>query len=88
MRIDPPDPFGLADDRFGIAASYVKPFANPLDRDEWGIGTFYRFNLFERVEASFGYQAIFDPSFNPDDDTIHVVSFRLTQFFLRDFSTR
>ncbi len=81
VRIDPPDPFGLADDRFGIAASYVKPTANPFDRDEWGIDTFYRFNLFERVEASFGYQAIFDPSFNPDDDTIHVVSFRLTQFF-------
>jgi hypothetical protein len=35
----------------------------------------------EVVEASFGYQAIFDPSFNPDDETIHVVSFRISQFF-------
>ncbi|KUJ79239.1 hypothetical protein AVO44_08350 [Ruegeria profundi] len=81
VRIDPPDPFGLSDDRFGIAASFVDPLLNPLDRDEWGIDAFYRFNLFERVEASFGYQAIFDPSFNPDDDTISVFSFRISQFF-------
>lgn len=33
------------------------------------------------LEASFGYQVIFDPAFNPDEDSISVFSFRLTQFF-------
>ena len=81
VRVDPWDPFGLEDDRFGIAASFVDPIINPFDRDEWGIDAFYRFNLFERVEASLGYQVIFDPAFNPDEDSISVFSFRLTQFF-------
>ena len=81
VRLDPPDPFGISADRFGIAASFVDPLVNPLDRDEWAIDAFYRFNLFERVEASVGYQAIFDPSFNPNDDTISVFSFRISQFF-------
>lgn len=81
VRLDPADPFGLGDDHFGIAVSYVKPIVNPFDRDEWGIDMFYRFNLVDRVQFSFGYQVIFDPTFNPDDDTINVFSLRLTQFF-------
>ena len=81
IRLDPPDPFRLKDDRFGIAASWVDPLVNPADRDEWGIDTFYRFNLLERIETSFAYQVIFDPTFNPDKDSVHVFSFRFTQFF-------
>lgn len=81
VRIDPPDPFGLDDDAFGIAASYVKPIVNPFDRNEWGIDTFYRFNLLERVETTFGYQYIADPTFNPTTNAVHVFSFRLSQFF-------
>ena len=54
---------------------------DPFDRDEWGIDTFYRFNLVERVELSFGYQVIFDPSFNPNTDSVNVFSLRLSQFF-------
>lgn len=80
-RLDPPDPFGLKDDRFGIAVSWVDPLVNPFDRNEWGIDTFYRFNLLEKVETSLAYQVIFDPTFNPAEDTVHVFSFRLTQFF-------
>ncbi len=80
-RLDPPDPFGLRDDQFGIAVSYVKPILDPFNRDEWGLDTFYRFNLLNRVQFSLGYQVIFDPSFNPDEDTINVFSLRLTQFF-------
>lgn len=81
VRDDPPDPFGLGDDHFGIAVSYVEPVINPFDRDEWGIDTFYRFNLVDRVQFSFGYQVVFDPSFNPEEDSINVFSVRLTQFF-------
>ena len=66
---------------FGIAASYVKPLSNPFDRDEWGIDAFYRFNLLERVEATLAYQVIVNPAYNPDEDEVGVVSFRLTQFF-------
>ena len=80
-RVDPPDPFGLSNDQFGIAVSFVKPVVNPFDRDEWGIDTFYRFNLVERVELSFGYQVIFDPSFNPNTDSVNIFSLRLSQFF-------
>lgn len=80
-RIDPPDPFGLRDDQFGFAVSYVKPITDPFNRDEWGVDTFYRFNLFNRVQFSLAYQVIFDPSFNPDEDTVNVFSVRLTQFF-------
>ena len=81
IRLDPPDPFGLGDDRFGIAASYVEPLFNPFDRNEWGVDAFYRFDLLERIETTFAYQVIFDPAFNPDENTLHVFSFRLTQFF-------
>ena len=81
VRLDPPDPFDLKDDRYGIAASYVSPLVNPLDRDEWGIDTFYRFNLLKRVEATFAYQYIRNPAFNPFDDQAHVFSFRISQFF-------
>ena len=81
VRQDPPDPFGLRDDQFGIAMSYVKPIVDPFNRDEWGLDTFYRFNLLNRVQFSLGYQVIFDPSFNPDEDTINIFSLRLTQFF-------
>ncbi len=81
VRVDPPDPFGLKDDRFGIAASYVSPLANPFDRNEWGIDTFYKFNLLERVETTFAYQYIRNPTFNTFDDDVHVFSFRLSQFF-------
>lgn len=81
VRLDPPDPFGLKDDVFGIAASYVKPLSNPFDRDEWGIDAFYRFNLLERIEATLAYQVIFNPTYNPNEDEVGVVSFRLTQFF-------
>ena len=80
-RVDPPDPFGLSNDQFGIAVSFVEPVVNPFDRDEWGIDAFYRFNLVERVELSFGYQVIFDPSFNPNTDSVNVFSLRLSQFF-------
>ena len=81
IRVDPPDPFGVQDDRFGIAASWVDPLFNPFDRNEWGFDTFYRMNLFKKVEASLAYQVIFDPTFNPAEDSVQVFSFRLTQFF-------
>ncbi len=81
IRLDPPDPFGLRDDRFGIAASFVKPLFNPFDRDEWGVDAFYRFNPFERAEATFGYQVIVDPAYNPTEDNVSIFSYRFTQFF-------
>lgn len=81
IRVDPPDPFGLSNDVFGIAASYVKPLSNPFDRNEWGFDMFYRFNLFERVETTLGYQIINNPTYNPDEDQVSVFSFRFTQFF-------
>lgn len=81
VRLDPPDPFGLEHDAFGIAASYAKPIVNPLDRDEWSIDAFYRFNLLERVETTFAYQYIGNPTFNANENQASVFSFRLSQFF-------
>lgn len=81
VRIDPPDPFGLANDRFGIAASFVDAVVDPFDQDEWGIDTFYRFNLMERIQFSIAYQAIFNPTFNPDTDSVSIFSIRFSQFF-------
>ena len=81
IRLDPPDLFHLEGDRVAIAASWIEPIVNPSNRNEWGIDGFYRFQLLERVEASLMYQAVFEPTFNPDKDSIHVFSFRLTQFF-------
>ncbi len=80
VRVDPPDPFDLSDDRFGIALSWVDPVGNTTGRGEYSVDTFYRFNLFQKIETSVGYQAIFDPVFNPYDDFISVFSLRLTQF--------
>lgn len=81
IRLDPPDPFNVKDDRFGIAASWVDPIVNPDDRTEWGFDTFYRFNLLERIEATLGYQVIFQPTFNSDNDSVQIFSFRISQFF-------
>jgi hypothetical protein len=81
VRIDPPDPFGLKDDRFGIAASFVSPLVNPFDRNEWSIDTFYKFDLLERIETTFAYQYIRNPTFNPFEDQVNVFSFRFSQFF-------
>lgn len=71
----------LKDDMFGIAASYVKPVYNPMERDEWSIDTFYRVNLFKNVETSVGYQMIFNPAYNSSVDRTSVYSFRITQTF-------
>ena len=81
VRIDPPDPFNVKDDAFGIAASFVRPEVNPFDRDEWGIDMFYRFSLLKRLETSIGYQYIRNPTYNPGEDDVNVFSVRLTQFF-------
>lgn len=81
VRIDPPDLFGLKDDAFGIAASFVRPVVNPLNRNEWSIDMFYRFHLLERVETTLSYQHIRNPTFNPFDDQANVFSFRVSQFF-------
>jgi hypothetical protein len=81
VRIDPPDPFNVKDDAFGIAASFVRPVVNPFDRDEWSIDMFYRFSLLDRLEATVGYQHIRNPTFNVDDDDVNVFSFRISQFF-------
>ncbi|MDK9735677.1 carbohydrate porin [Vibrio sp. D404a] len=71
----------LKDDMFGVAASYVKPVYNPMERDEWSIDTFYRINLFKNVETSVGYQMIFNPAYNASVDRTSVYSFRITQTF-------
>ena len=65
---------GSTDNMTGLAYSYADP-AGP-GRSEQVVEIFHRFQLTGFIQFSIGAQAIFDPTFAPDDDVIGVFSTR------------
>jgi carbohydrate-selective porin OprB len=68
------EPFGRADDFFGIAGAVTDPSRSRLD-EEYVLEAIYRVQLTQAQQLSLGVQGIFDPAFT-DDDAVGVFSAR------------
>lgn len=67
-------------DLFGMAYNWVQP--TPAGTGyESNVEFFYRFPLFPETDATISYQAVINPSLDPDNDLGSAVSFRLRSTF-------
>jgi carbohydrate-selective porin OprB len=67
---------GRKRDLLGIGVAWGEPDNDEL-RDQYLFETFYRIQLNPRIQLTPGYQVIFDPSRNPDQDVVGVFELRL-----------
>ena len=74
------NPFGRADDVLGIGFAWGQPEDDRL-RDQYVAEAFYRLQLTPKIQVTPGYQIIFDPSKNPDQDVVGVFEFRVRVVF-------
>jgi porin len=63
-------------DVFGLAGTWGRPKDHSLD-DQFGAEVFYRMQVSPDNQFTVGYQVIFDPSNNPDQDVVGVFEVRL-----------
>jgi len=61
---------------FGVGLSWGSPSDSEL-RSQFGIESMYRFYLAQTVSVIPGLQVLFNPSLNPDEDVIGVLSLRV-----------
>ena len=61
---------------FGVGLSWASPSDAAL-RDQFGIESMYRFYLAQTVSVIPGLQFLINPSLNPDEDVIAVLSLRV-----------
>lgn len=70
--------FGNPGDAFGVGFGASFPKDDSLPRDvEYAAEVFYRFQLTRAIQWTVGYQGIFDPVLNPDQDVIGIFESRL-----------
>jgi porin len=67
--------FGQAYDRIGIGFTWSDPANHDLD-DQSQIDMYYRVQVTPEIQFSPTFQAIFDPSRNPEEDTVYVWGIR------------
>jgi carbohydrate-selective porin OprB len=73
-------PFGFPDDALGFAAFWGQS-TNGSRHSDWGLETFWRWQVTPRGEFTPGWQVHFDPSGNPDKDVVGVFTLRLRWLF-------
>ncbi|MCZ6836652.1 MAG: carbohydrate porin [Planctomycetota bacterium] len=74
------NPFGRPHDLFGAGFAWGEPHDSSF-RDQYVAELFYRYQLTPKIQLTPGFQMIFDPSKNPDDDFIGVFEFRVRVVF-------
>ena len=61
---------------FGIGLSWASP-SDPTLRSQFGVESMYRFYLAQTISVIPGFQLLFNPSLNPDEDLVGVLSLRV-----------
>lgn len=74
------NPIGWKDDIFGIGFSWGEPSDTP-SRDQYVVELYYRHQFTPKIQLTPGFQVIFDPSLNPDEDVIGIFEFRVRVVF-------
>ena len=64
----------------GLAASFAEPRSS-ASRDEKVIEVFQRIQLARFTQLSAGFQVVFDPGNNPDEDQVELLYARLRHAF-------
>lgn len=73
-------PFGRERDVFGLGLAWGQPEDSSF-RDQYVTELFYRFQVSSKIQITPGFQVIFDPSKNLDDDVIGIFEFRVRVVF-------
>jgi len=74
------NPFGWKDDVLGIGFAWGQPDDTAL-RDQYVMELYLRHRFTPKVQLTPGFQLIFDPSLNRDDDVIAIFEFRVRVVF-------
>jgi hypothetical protein len=72
-------PFGLRGE-IGLGTSWAQPFDNDL-RSQYGVEGYWKLLLLPNLWVTPGVQVIFDPTFNPQQDTIAIAQIKARLFF-------
>ena len=72
-------PFGMRGE-IGIGATWADPIDNAL-RDQYGVEAYWKILITPSLWVTPGVQFIFDPTFNPDTDTIGIYQIKARLFF-------
>jgi porin len=73
-------PLGRVDNILGIGVAWGEPSDRSL-RDQYVTEIFYRLQVTPNIQVTPGYQVIFDPSQNPDQDVVGVFQLRVRVVF-------
>ena len=65
---------------FGVGLAWGQPEDSSF-RDQYVTELFYRFQVSSKIQITPGFQVIFDPSKNIDDDMIGIFGFRVRMVF-------
>ena len=74
------NPLGLKDDILGIGVAWGQA-GDTASRDQYVMEGYLRHQFTPKVQFTPGFQVIFDPSLNPDDDVIGIFEFRVRVVF-------
>jgi hypothetical protein len=72
-------PFGLRGE-VGLGTSWAKPKKDAL-RSQYGVEGYWKFLLLPSLWVTPGVQVVFDPTFNPQQDTVTIAQIKARLFF-------
>ena len=72
-------PFGMRGE-IGLGGSWARPFSDSLD-DQYGVEGYWKILLLPSLWVTPGVQFIFDPAFNPQEDTVTIGQIKARLFF-------
>lgn len=72
-------PFGLRGE-IGLGTSWAQPFSDSLN-SQYGLEAYWKLLLLPNLWVTPGVQVIFDPTFNPQEDTVTIGQIKARLFF-------
>ncbi len=72
-------PLGIRGE-IGVSGTWMEP-VNPALRNQYGVSTYWKLLLTPDLWITPGLQLIFDPAFNPSEDSVGIYEFKFRFFF-------